>query len=76
MAKGLHHLLAFDHLVDQRGLFAADGALALEVAVAALCQKARHHKAQRGDAHHHQRDGHILPQHEQQGAKNGQDTGE
>ena len=42
MAKGLHHLLAFDHLVDQRGLFAAYGALALEVAVTALCQKARH----------------------------------
>ena len=76
MAKGLHHLLALDHLVDQRGLLAADGALALEVAVAALCQKARHHKAQRGDAHHHQRDGHILPQHEQQGAKDGQNAGE
>ena len=76
VAKGLHHLLTFDHLVDQRGLLAADSALALEVAVAALCQKARHHKAQRGDAHHHQRDGHILPQHEQQGAKNGQDAGE
>ena len=76
VAKGLHHLLAFDHLVDQRGLFAAHGALALEVAVAALCQKARHHKAQRGDAHHHQRDRHVLPQHEQQGAKNGQDAGE
>ena len=74
MAKGLHHLLAFDHLVDQRGLLAADGALALEVAVAALCQKARHHKAQRGNAHYHQRDGHILPQHEQQGAQNGQDA--
>ena len=76
VAKGLHHLLAFDHLVDQRGLLAADGALALEVAVAALCQKARHHKAQRGNAHYHQRDGHILPQHEQQGAQNGQDAGE
>ena len=76
MAKGLHHLLAFDHFVDQRGLLAADGALALEVAVTALCQKARHHKAQRGDAHHHQSDGHVLPQHEQQGAKNGQDAGE
>ena len=76
VAKGLHHLLPFDHLVDQRGLLAAHGALALEVAVAALCQKARHHKAQRGDAHHHQRDGHVFPQHEQQGAQNGQDAGE
>ena len=76
VAKGLHHLLALDHLVDQRGLLAADGALALEVAVAALCQKARHHKAQRGDAHHHQRNGHVFPQHEQQGAKDGQNAGE
>ena len=72
MAEGLHHLLALDHLVDQRGLLAAHGALALEVTIAALGKEACHHEAQRGDAHHHQRDGHVLPQHEQQGAEDGQ----
>ncbi len=72
----LHDLLPLDHLVDQRSLLAAHLALALEVAVAALCKKAGDYKAQRGDADHHQRDGNILPEHEQQGAKDGQKAGE
>ena len=76
MAEGLHHLLALDHLVDQRGLLAAHGALALEVTIAALGKEACHHEAQRGDAHHHQRDGHILAEHEQQGAEDGQNAAE
>ena len=76
MAEGLNDLLAFDHLVDQRGLLAAHGALPLKILVAALGKEAGHHKAQRSDADHHQGDGHILFQHEQQGAENGQQTGE
>ena len=76
MAEGLHHLLALDHLVDKGRLLAAHGALALEVFVAALGKEACHQKAQRGDAHHHQRDGHVLAQHEQQGAQNGQHAAE
>ena len=76
VAEGLHHLLALDHLVDQRGLLAAHGALALEVTIAALGKEACHHQAQRGDADHHQRDGHILTEHEQQGAKDGQHAAE
>ena len=72
MAEGLHDLLALDHLVDEGGLLAADGALALEVAIAALGEEAGHHEAQGGDADHHQRDGHVLLQHEQQGAEDGQ----
>ena len=76
VAEGLHHLLALDHLVDQRGLLAAHGALALEVTIAALGKEACHHEAQRGDAHHHQRDGHILAEHEQQGAEDGQNAAE
>ena len=76
VAEGLHHLLALDHLVDQRGLLAAHGALALEVTIAALGKEAGHQQTQRGDAHHHQRDDHILAQHEQQGAQNGQHAAE
>ena len=76
MAKGLHDLLALDHLVDQGGLLTAHGALALEILVAALGNEACHHQAQRGDADHHQRDGHILTEHEQQGTKDGQHTAE
>ena len=76
MAKGLHDLLPLDHLVDQGGLLAAHGALALEILVAALGKEACHHQAQRGDADHHQRDGHILTEHEQQGAKDGQHAAE
>ena len=40
MAKGLHDLLALDHLVDQGGLLTAHGALALEILVAALGKEA------------------------------------
>ena len=76
VAEGLHHLLALDHLVDQRGLLAAHGALALEVTIAALGKEACHHKAERGDAHHHQRDGHVLAEHEEQCAQNGQNAAE
>ena len=50
MAEGLHDLLTLYHLVDKGSLLAAHGALALEILVAALCEKAGHHKAQRGDA--------------------------
>ena len=72
MAKGLYHFLALDHLVDQSGLLTTDGALALEIFVAALGEETCHDEAQRGDTDHHQRDGHVLGQHEQQGAQNGQ----
>ena len=76
MAEGLHHLLALDHLVDQRSLLAAHAALTLKILVTALGKEAGHQQTQRGDAHHHQRDGHVLAQHEQQGAQNGQHAAE
>ena len=76
MAKGLHDLLALDHLVDQGSLLTAHGALALEILIAALGKEACHNQAQRGDADHHQRDGHILTEHKQQGAKDGQHAAE
>ena len=76
VAKGLHHLLSFDHLVDQGGLLAADGALAVEVAVGVVGDEPRHHQAEGGDEDHHQRDQHVFPEHEQQGAQNGQQPGE
>ena len=76
VAEGLHDLLTLYHLVDKGSLLAAHGALALEILVAALCEKAGHHKAQRGDADHHQRDRDILLQHEEQGAEDGQHTRE
>ena len=72
VAEGLYHLLALDHLVDQSGLLTTDGALALEILVAALGEETCHDEAQRGDTDHHQRDGYVLEQHEQQGAQNGQ----
>ena len=49
VAEGLYHLLALDHLVDQSGLLTTDGALALEILVAALGEEAGHNEAQRGD---------------------------
>ena len=76
MAKGLHDFLALDHLVDQGSLLTAHGALALEILIAALGKEACHNQAQRGDADHHQRDGHILTEHKQQGAKDGQHAAE
>ena len=76
VAEGLHDLLPLYHLVDKGSLLAAHGALALEILVAALCEKAGHHEAQGGDADHHQRDGDILLQHEEQGAEDGQHTRE
>ena len=39
--------LTLYHLVDKGSLLAAHSALALEILVAALCEKAGHHKAQR-----------------------------
>ena len=60
VAEGLHDLLTLYHLVDKGSLLAAHGALALEILVAALCEEAGDHKAQGGDADHHQRDGNIL----------------
>ena len=48
----------------------------LEVHVGVLGDKARHHKAQRRDQHHHQRDGPVQRQHEDQSAQNGEHSGE
>ena len=76
VAEGLHHLLSLDHLVDEGGLLAPHRALAVEVAVGVVGDEARHHQAERGDEDHHQRDEHVLPEHEQQGAHNGQHAGE
>ena len=52
VAEGLHHLLPVDHLVDQRGLLAADGALALERSRRLrFAMKARHAQGVSGVMH-------------------------
>ena len=76
IAEGLHHLLPADHLVDEGGLAAPDLALLPEEPEGAGGEEAGHEEAQGRQQHHEKGDGDILGEHEDQGHRHRQNTGE
>ena len=69
--KGLHRLLAANHLVDDGCLTAARFGLQLEHGIRAARDEARHEERDRREQHHHERDARVNGEHEAQCAQNG-----
>ena len=58
-AKGLHHLLALDHLLHKAGLLPPHLGLQPEHVIGALGDEGRHHQGHGGNHHHHGGDDHV-----------------